>query len=429
MQHLDAVYFDTPEHDSRRTPSHAAPPHRRAGRRLAPQAAAGRRRQDRGARYRSATATVDGARRTRDVVLAIVRDRTVGAGRAHRDHHAHVDVLYGPSGDALAEFCDDQVTASAGSDAERAGPGGSGSSSSSRARTSDAGTDLLDRLANRLFDAGAEPAGHGSKLARVLSSSRAATRQAEPATVDRPGAPRRRRAGRGTAGVGSRGARRRLGLGPPDAGGDPQDPQSAACVGGVVRHLRRRLDARRTAAAGRDPRSGTRCRGARRDGTSVRSTSCPTSWCGARCGSASSTGRSDATRPGCEAFARPRCAPSVTSGCSTRSTRWSPPSRRPRRVGRGRRAASTSTSAYKKVRKAAKTAERPPQTRRPAEQRRGTARDSQARQATSLHRRRTGRGQGRRAGQAIQTLLGDHQDSVVSRTHLSQEADGRARRG
>ena len=44
----------------------------------------------------------------------------------------------------------------------------------------DFGTELLDRLSNRLLDAGAEPAGHGSKLARVLAI-RTATRRAEPA--------------------------------------------------------------------------------------------------------------------------------------------------------------------------------------------------------------------------------------------------------
>ena len=36
---------------------------------------------------------------------------------------------------------------------------------------SDVALDLLDRLTNRLLDAGAVPAGHGSKLARVLDSA------------------------------------------------------------------------------------------------------------------------------------------------------------------------------------------------------------------------------------------------------------------
>jgi CHAD domain-containing protein len=106
----------------------------------------------------------------RDVVLAIVRDKTLQPV-ARIETTRTVDVLYGVSGSALAEFCDDQVTASTGSDDERqvwrewelelvegAEP--------------DAGADLLDRLANRLFDAGAEPAGQGSKLARVLSTAR-----------------------------------------------------------------------------------------------------------------------------------------------------------------------------------------------------------------------------------------------------------------
>ena len=47
--------------------------------------------------------------------------------------------------------------------------GASGSWNSSRARPTS--PDLLDRLANRLLDAGALPAGHGSKLARVLADA------------------------------------------------------------------------------------------------------------------------------------------------------------------------------------------------------------------------------------------------------------------
>ena len=48
-----------------------------------------------------------------DVVLAIVRDRPVRAGRANHHHDAKIQVLYGADGAALAEFCDDHVTASA----------------------------------------------------------------------------------------------------------------------------------------------------------------------------------------------------------------------------------------------------------------------------------------------------------------------------
>jgi CHAD domain-containing protein len=82
-----------------------------------------------------------------------------------------VQELYGADDAALAEFCDDQVTAS-------------------RAATSDApeveqrwrewelelaetatDTELLDKLSDRLLGAGARPAGHGSKLARVLGTT------------------------------------------------------------------------------------------------------------------------------------------------------------------------------------------------------------------------------------------------------------------
>lgn len=98
-----------------------------------------------------------------DVVLAIVRDRPL-APVARISTTRYIQLLYGTDGTPLAEFCDDQVTASAtGGDEltwrewelELLGP------------AADPG--LLDRLGNRLFDAGAAPAGSGSKLARVLA--------------------------------------------------------------------------------------------------------------------------------------------------------------------------------------------------------------------------------------------------------------------
>ena len=51
----------------------------------------------------------------RDVVLAIVRDRVLGPV-ARISTRRTVDVLFGPQGRPVAEFCDDQVTASAGED-------------------------------------------------------------------------------------------------------------------------------------------------------------------------------------------------------------------------------------------------------------------------------------------------------------------------
>jgi CHAD domain-containing protein len=101
----------------------------------------------------------------RDVVLAMVRDRPLEPV-ARITTNRTVDVLYGPDGAALAEFCDDLVTAKADPDGEE-----------QRWRewelelAEDADPSLLDRLSNRLLDAGAVPAGHGSKLARVLESA------------------------------------------------------------------------------------------------------------------------------------------------------------------------------------------------------------------------------------------------------------------
>ena len=75
-------------------------------------------------------------------------------------------MLYDPAGTALAEFCDDKVTASAGEDDTQQWR----EWELELVEGAPASPELLDRLANRLLDAGAEPAGHGSKLARVLAS-------------------------------------------------------------------------------------------------------------------------------------------------------------------------------------------------------------------------------------------------------------------
>lgn len=100
----------------------------------------------------------------RDVVLAIVRDRPL-APVARIDTLRAIEQLHGPDGSPVAEFCDDHVTASAVGGEEQTWrewelemqPGTS--------------TDLFDRLTNRLLDAGAAPAAQGSKLARVLATS------------------------------------------------------------------------------------------------------------------------------------------------------------------------------------------------------------------------------------------------------------------
>ena len=162
-QQLDAVYFDTPAHD---LASHRVTLRRRtggpdAGWHLKLPAGPDARTEVRMPLGDDSNDTVPDE--LLDVVLAIVRDHPVGPV-ARISTSRTVDVLYGPDGVALAEFCDDDVVARAEDDEE----------SEQRWRewelelAEGADRDLLDRLANRLLDAGAVPAGHGSKLARVL---------------------------------------------------------------------------------------------------------------------------------------------------------------------------------------------------------------------------------------------------------------------
>ena len=165
-QQLDAVYFDTPGHDlavhqvtlRRRTGGNDAGWHLKLP--AGPDA-----RTEVRAPLGNASDADAIPEELLDVVLAIVRDRPVRPV-ARITTSRTVDVLYGHDGLPLAEFCDDQVTAQAGPDGEE-----------QRWRewelelAEGADRDLLDRLTNRLLDAGAMPAGHGSKLARVLESA------------------------------------------------------------------------------------------------------------------------------------------------------------------------------------------------------------------------------------------------------------------
>jgi CHAD domain-containing protein len=168
-QDLDAVYFDTPGHE---LAAHHVTLRRRtggtdAGWHLKLPAGPDARTEVRaplGEEGGQESGTVP--ENLLDVVLAIVRDRPV-VPVAHIATSRTVDMLYGPDGTALAEFCDDQVVARAVARAEH-------EESEQRWREWElelacgADRDLLDRLANRLLDAGAVVAGHGSKLARVL---------------------------------------------------------------------------------------------------------------------------------------------------------------------------------------------------------------------------------------------------------------------
>lgn len=105
-----------------------------------------------------------------DVVLAIVRDRPISPV-ARISTTRHICMLYGSDGSALAEFCDDHVTASAvGGDEQQWREWEL--ELAERPEGAEPDTDLLGRLGNRLLDAGAVPAGHGSKLARVLASAK-----------------------------------------------------------------------------------------------------------------------------------------------------------------------------------------------------------------------------------------------------------------
>jgi CHAD domain-containing protein len=81
-------------------------------------------------------------------------------------------MLYGADGTALAEFADDRVTASAdGADTEQHWREWELELAENAISQGNADEQILRRLTDRLRDAGAVPAGHASKLARVLGSS------------------------------------------------------------------------------------------------------------------------------------------------------------------------------------------------------------------------------------------------------------------
>ena len=166
VQELDAVYFDTPGHD-------LAAHHITLRRRTGGSDAGWHLKLPAGpdARTEVRAPLGDGSdadaipEELLDVVLAILRDRPARPV-ARITTSRTVDLLYGHDGAPLAEFCDDQVTAQAGPEGDE-----------QRWRewelelAEGVGRDLFDRLTNRLLDAGAAPAGHGSKLARVLESA------------------------------------------------------------------------------------------------------------------------------------------------------------------------------------------------------------------------------------------------------------------
>jgi CHAD domain-containing protein len=103
-----------------------------------------------------------------DVVLAVVRDRPVSPV-ARISTTRQVQLLHDADDAVIAEFCDDQVTAGRGADGNTAEQQWREWELELVGDAPNAG--LMDRVCRRLLDAGAKPAGHGSKLARVLDTS------------------------------------------------------------------------------------------------------------------------------------------------------------------------------------------------------------------------------------------------------------------
>ncbi|MBV8294033.1 MAG: CYTH and CHAD domain-containing protein [Mycobacterium sp.] len=104
-----------------------------------------------------------------DVVLAIVRDRPLNPV-ARITTTREVQELYGADDAALAEFCNDQVTASRAATADAPEVEQRWREWELELVQPAANAELMDKLSDRLLGAGAKPAGHGSKLARVLGT-------------------------------------------------------------------------------------------------------------------------------------------------------------------------------------------------------------------------------------------------------------------
>ena len=163
-QQLDAVYYDTPE---RLLASHRITLRRRtggsdAGWHLKLPAGPDARTEVR------APLADDVPPELRDVVLAIVRDKLLEpVARITTERTVHL--LHGADDAPLAEFSDDQVTATGDDGVEQRWREWELELAEEAAEAGNA--ELLDRLSNRLLDAGGSPSGHASKLGRVLDTS------------------------------------------------------------------------------------------------------------------------------------------------------------------------------------------------------------------------------------------------------------------
>jgi len=175
VESLDATYFDTPKQDlahnkitlRRRTGGHDAGWH------LKLPAGPDARTEVHAPLDASAEDSVPNE--LLDVVLAIVRDRPV-VPVARITTKRESQVLYSALDTALAEFSNDHVIAwaadtSQSSDSEPEEQQWREWELELVETNGSPDTELLSRLGNRLLDAGAAPAGHGSKLARVLGAA------------------------------------------------------------------------------------------------------------------------------------------------------------------------------------------------------------------------------------------------------------------
>ncbi len=184
-QTLDAVYFDTPARDlaSRRITLRRRTGGVDAGWHLKLPAG-----PDARTEVRAPLATADGddedgpedvPTELVDVVLAIVRDRPLSPV-ARITTRRNVHQLYGADDAVLAEFCDDQVTASRTATADAPEVEQRWREWELELAQPEANTALMNKLSDRLLGAGATPAGHGSKLARVLGTTPKGLPAADP---------------------------------------------------------------------------------------------------------------------------------------------------------------------------------------------------------------------------------------------------------
>ena len=405
-----------PDHDLAAHRDHPAPAHRRHRRGLAPEAA--RRARMPAPRFgcRSATERRRGARRTARRRAGDRPGPAAGRGRPHRDQRAPSTCSTDADGVALAEFCDDQVTASA------RGP------TSDEQRWREWELELVERRRrDRPRPAGPadQPAarrGRGARRARLETGPGAGRRRRTDAEKPLPPAdPVHRavaeqvdellewdRAVRADAydsvhqmRVTTRKIRSLL-----QASEESFGISDDAWVLDELRQLAAILGVARDA----EVLAETLRAGARRAARRV--------WCAGRCGSGWSTAPSSRYEAGLRrslvamrseryfrlldaleglvargAAAPPRPARSRRRSPSTRRTGGCA---RPRRTPQGRRRRTA--------------------TRRCTE-------SARAPSDFATPRRRPATSKVSERAKTIQTLLGDHQDSVVSRTHLSQQAE------